>query len=175
MEMPQQTAQQAAQQTAQLKCFRIRIFYRKLCNIFRNDTGSAIVEFTVLAIPLLVPLVMYLGVIHDNSTITSDLHNLARQSARAFITSTSDTYEEARMQSVLNVFVAKIFRPSGISEVPVLNVQCSASPCLTPDSTVKVTASLTRYQRHFSGILRFVSTPTLEFSASDTQVVDAWR
>ena len=152
-----------------------RNLYLFLLTRFRNDTGSAIVEFTVLAIPLFVPIVIYLGVIHDNSRINTDLHNLARQSARAFITSTSDTYEEARLQSVLSAFVAKVFKADGISEVPVLNVQCSASPCLTPDSKVKVTATLTRKESQLSGMLRFLSSPTIEFSASDTQVVDAWR
>ena len=149
--------------------------WKKVQSVLQQDAGSAIVEFTLLAIPLLIPIVMYLGVVNNNSTIVSDLHNLARQSARAFITSTSDTYEEARLQSVLNVFEAKVLRPHGIAEVPILSVQCSASPCLTPDARVKVTASITHNQKSFTGILRFISSPIIEFSASDTQVVDAWR
>ena len=147
---------------------------RAICSL-HQDSGSAIVEFTVLAIPLLVPIVIYLGVVNNNSTIASDLHNLARQSARAFITSTSETYEEARLQNVLSIFESKILRPHGIAEIPTLSVQCSASPCLTPDAKVKVTASLIHYQRNFTGIFRFISSPDIEFSASDTQVVDAWR
>ncbi len=143
--------------------------------IFRSDNGSAVVEFTVLAIPLLIPIVMYLGVIHDNSTITNDLHNLARQSARAFITSPSEGNEEARLQSVLNVFVEKIFRPNGIAEIPTLSVLCSATPCLTPNAKVEVTASLAHYERHFTGFLRLIPSPASDFSATNTQVVDAWR
>lgn len=150
-------------------------FATNLMLLVKEERGSAIVEFTMLAIPLLVPIVMYLGAIHQNSAIESDLHNLARQGARAFITSPSDAFEGARLQSVIDIFVTKIFQKDGISEIPSLSVECSASPCLTPDAKVKVTASLIHNRGNLSGILRFISTPSVTFSASDTQVVDAWR
>ena len=140
-----------------------------------KDEGSAIIEFVLLAIPLLVPLIMYLGVVHEDSTINSDLHNLARQSARAFITSSAEGFESARLQTVLAVFEEKVLKPHGIGEVPTLSVECSATPCLTPDSRVRVTASLVRQSKEFGGALRFISMPTTRFIASDVQVVDAWR
>ena len=139
------------------------------------DEGSAIIEFVLLAIPLLVPLIMYLGVVHEDSTINSDLHNLARQSARAFITSSDESFESARLQTVLVVFEEKVLKPHGIGEVPTLSVECSSTPCLTPDSRVRVTASLVRQSKEFSGVLRFISMPTTRFTASDVQIVDAWR
>ena len=151
---------------------------RILRNIARSwaaEEGSAIIEFVLLAIPLLVPLILYLGVVHQESTINSDLHNLARQSARAFITSSDESFESARLQTVLTVFEEKVLKPHGINEVPTLSVECSATPCLTPDSRVRITASLVRESREFSGVLRFISMPTLRFAASDVQVVDAWR
>ena len=141
----------------------------------RDDSGSAVVEFVVLALPLMIPIIIYLGIVQENSTINSDLHNLARQSARAFITSPSESYEDARLQSILSIFEKRVLQPDGISELPILNVECSASPCLTPESKVRVTASLTRVRNRFSGIFRFISAPTVRFSASDVQIVDAWR
>ena len=66
--------------------------------------------------------------------------NLARQSARAFITSGDESFEGARLQTVLNIFESKVLARHGIKEVPTLRVECSTSPCLTPDSRVKVTA-----------------------------------
>ncbi len=141
----------------------------------KNEEGSAIVEFVLLGIPLLIPLIMYMGAVHQSATINSDLHNLARQSARAFITSSDESYESARMQRVLSVFEAKVLRPHGVSEIPVLTVECSAAPCLTPDSRVRVSVSLTRITNEFTGILRFISSPTQQYSASDIQIVDAWR
>ena len=140
-----------------------------------REEGSAVIEFVILALPLLLPLIIYLGVVHQNSSINNDLHNLARQGARAFITSSDESYEYARLQKVLTIFEERILRPDGIMEVPTLSVECSATPCLTPDSRVKVTASLNHLQNKFGGIFRFISAPSNQFSASDVQIVDAWR
>ncbi len=141
----------------------------------REERGSAVIEFIMLAIPLLIPLTIYLGAVHANSNINSALHNLARQSARAFITSPSEGYEEARLQSVLVQFQTQVLLPSGILETPVLAVECSKTPCLTPDGRVRVTATLIHHAGTFAGIFRFLSTPEIQFSASDVQIVDAWR
>jgi len=146
-----------------------------LHSLLRTEEGSAVIEFVLLAIPLMIPIIMYLGVVHENSTINSDLHNLARQSARAFITSSDESYEPARIQNVIKIFEERILRPDGIQEVPTITIECSATPCLTPDSRVRVIASLTRSKDRLSGILRFVPTSTVRFSASDIQIVDAWR
>ena len=148
---------------------------KRLGQELRSEEGSAVVEFVLLALPLLIPITMYLSAVQSNSNINRDLHNLARQSARAFITSPSESYEEARMQSVVNQFVIRVFVPNGIHETPVLNVQCSATPCLTPEGRVKVTASIIHQSGTFAGALRFIATPQMVFSASDTQIVDAWR
>ena len=141
----------------------------------QDDSGSAIVEFVVLALPLMIPIIIYLGAVHENSALKNDLHNLARQSARAFITSPNESYESARLQSIVRIFQTRILQPDGISEIPIVTVECSASPCLTPDAKVKVTASLIRLQNKFSGIFRFMAAPRVQFSASDVQIVDAWR
>lgn len=149
--------------------------FTRIAGDLHDESGSAVIEFTMLAVPLLIPLTIYLGVVHSNSNINSALHNLARQSARAFITSPSEVYEDARLQSVMVQFESRVLVPSGILETPVINVECSATPCLTPDGRVKVIASLTHHQSTFAGIFRFISTPEIQFSASDVQIVDAWR
>jgi Flp pilus assembly protein TadG len=157
-----------------------RVHYAQWCNHQGNaqgqgDCGSAIIEFVVLALPLMIPIIIYLGAVQANSALNSDLHNLARQSARAFITSPTESYEYARLQSIVSIFQSHILQPDGISDVPTVTVECSASPCLTPDARVKVTASLTRQRSRFAGIFRFLAAPQVQFSASDTQIVDAWR
>jgi len=65
--------------------------------------------------------------------------------------------------------------PHGISDTPKLQVECSATPCLTPNSRVRVTVTLPARENLLGGMLRFVSTPSASYSASDTQIVDAWR
>ena len=161
-----------AKSTRRPRIVRLRIQPK---NHLQQDEGSAIVEFVILAVPLLIPIILYLGAIHENSTLSSDLHNLARQSARAFITSGDESFEGARMQRVLNLFESKVLSRHGIGEIPTLRVECSASPCLTPDSRVKVTATISRTRQTLGGFLRFIPTPNSTFSASDIQIVDAWR
>jgi Flp pilus assembly protein TadG len=154
---------------------RIKSVYKFFGFVAKNDTGSAVVEFVILAIPLFLPIMIYLGVIHQNASILADLGSLARQSARAFITSPSENFEDARMQTVLELFRKKILEPEGISAIPVISITCSATPCLTPDSKVKVQVTLTKPASQLSGIFRFLSTPNSTFTASNTQIVDAWR
>jgi len=141
----------------------------------RDDTGSAIVEFVALALPLLIPLAMYLEMTRTNSSINSDLSNLARQSARAYVTSPSEDFEDARMQAILQIFEERILQPQGIKEIPSINVECSNSPCLTPDGRVKVTISLSHSESDFGGIFHFTGSSPITFSSTDTQIVDAWR
>jgi Flp pilus assembly protein TadG len=141
----------------------------------KQDKGSAVIEFVVLALPLLLPLMMYVTVLHENSTLTSDLHNLARQSARAFVTSSDESVESQRLQALLRIFESKVLVPHGTSEVPALHVECSNSPCLTPNGRVRVTASVHLTDSRFGGFLRFLNSSNSLVSASDTQIVDAWR
>ena len=144
-------------------------------DVLRSEDGSAIVEFVILAIPLFLPLVIYLTSIHQSATVQSDLLILARQSARAYVTSPSSDYVESRLNVVLDAFSQQVLSKQGILEVPSLTVSCESDPCLTPNSQVKVVATLMSPARSFSGILRFLALPAQVFSASDVQVVDAWR
>ena len=140
-----------------------------------DDSGSAVIEFVILAIPLFLPIVIYLSAIYQSSTVLSDLNELARQTARAYITSPSAEYESARIDAVVNSFEINILRPQGVQETPAISVTCQATPCLTPNSRVQVTATIVRAPTSLSGIFRFLSTQSQIFSASDTQIVDAWR
>ena len=141
----------------------------------RDEAGIAIVEFVALALPLLIPLAMYLEMTQANSSINSDLSSLARQSARAYVTSPSEVFEDARMQSILQLFEVRVLHPQGIKEIPTIRVECSNTPCLTPDARVKVTISLIHSENGFGGILRFARSSSTNYSATDTQIVDAWR
>ena len=147
----------------------------RLYSRFKNEDGSAIVEFVMLAIPLFLPLTIYLTSIHQSATIQSDLLVLARQSARAYVTSPSADYVEARLNVVIQNFVQLVLEKQGVSQIPTLTVSCESSPCLTPNGRVKVEAQLVFPGRSLSGFLGFVNEPEQTFSASDVQIVDAWR
>lgn len=141
----------------------------------RNETGSAVVEFLILALPLFLPIIIYLSAIHESSTIRSDLNTLARQVARAYITSNSSDFESARVGAVVSAFESQMLRPQGILEVPDVVVNCQSTPCLTPDSRVEAVVTIVKPASTMAGFFRFLQLAPESFSASDTQIVDAWR
>lgn len=149
--------------------------YKKLAAGLSEERGSAVIEFVVLTLPLFVPFALYLGVINAQSQVAFDAHNLARQVARAFITSPSEAFTEARVKTVLNAFSAQILKRHGINSTPEVSIVCSANSCLTPGASVRVTISIEDTTLKPAGYLRFLNTSPTRVVASDTQVVDAWR
>lgn len=141
----------------------------------RDDKGSAVIEVIILALPLFLPILIYFSAVGHSSMISSDIREIAQQSARAYITSPSQDFEESRLQTVVKAFSQSVLVPDGIYEIPSISVICSANPCLTPDSRVKVTIQLSQPARKMAGIFRFINVGPQIYSASDVQIVDAWR
>ena len=132
-----------------------RVLCRKVKVRFLEEDGSAILEFIAIAIPLFIPLVLYLSSL--NSTIQSSmfLHNLARQLARSYSTAPNVEVAINRTDSVLQI--ANNLRANTASGHSIhYTVECSSSPCLKPDSRIQITVEMDGK------------------SASASQVVDAW-
>ena len=125
--------------------------------IAKSEDGSAVLEFVAIAIPLFIPMILYFGAMNEKTQEAFNLHNLARQVARAYVTTPDQSLAEARANTVLDA-AAKQSKSQASNQVITFRLDCSAQPCLTPDSRIKVTL-----QAEPSGQ-----------TASDTQVVDAW-
>jgi Flp pilus assembly protein TadG len=149
--------------------------YKKLAKNISDERGSAVVEFVVLTLPLFVPFALYLGIVNSQSQVAFDVHNLARQVGRAFITSPSEALAAPRVKTVVDAFSTKILSAHGITGSPQVSILCSAAPCLTPGAHVQVTISLDDNSMKPTGYLRFWSSSPSHIVARDTQVVDAWR
>ena len=113
----------------------------------------------MVALPLFIPLALYLGAVNGSAQGSLELENIARQVARAFTTSPSEELTLRRANEVLAVYQNQILPTHGSHELLNLSVLCEAQPCLTPDAKVRITIT---------------SQPSGR-SASATQVVDAWR
>jgi hypothetical protein len=133
------------------------------------------VEFVVLTIPLFIPFALYLGFLHGQTQASFDAHNLARQAARAFITSPSEDLAQSRVDTVVQAFAAHVLSKDGISGSPFVTIHCTATPCLTPGASVEATVTMTDRSLTPGGYLRFIHSGGTQVSASDTQVVDIWR
>jgi Flp pilus assembly protein TadG len=106
----------------------------------RNDDGSALVEFTFLGVLLLVPLVYVLLCAFALQRASYGLTGAAREAGRAFVQAdTSDAaFDDARTAAQ----VAMLDQGVDPDRVAV-DVQCAASPCLTPGARVDVTLRTT--------------------------------
>jgi Flp pilus assembly protein TadG len=132
-------------------------------NFLKNQEGSAIIEFVIYALPLFIPLVIYLTSVNQSSEIQYEARNFARQIARAYVTSPSQELTEARVLAVTAVFAKSSFVKNRINSLPKIEISCSLSPCLSPNGKVEVKVLLTSTLTGRSA------------SATAIQTVDAWR
>ena len=143
----------------------------------RDDRGSAVIEFVVLALPLFLPFALYLTVVNSTTQIAFDAHSLARQAARAYVTSPSQDFADARVQTVVELFTSKVLTKHGITSRPVVTFTCEAVPCLTPGAKIQATVTIPDNSQAPSGYLRFIDSSAAPKTvvAKDTQVVDLWK
>lgn len=105
----------------------------------QREEGSASVEFVALALPLYIPIFIFLGQFAAVSSHEMVMQTLARESLRSFIESSNDESGEALIQQIIEVGGASL----GLSqhEIAAINVdmKCSKSPCHLPNGRVRIT------------------------------------
>jgi len=105
--------------------------------------GSATVEFTMLAIPLFIPLIFFASQFSQVTNNQDALRTLARESARAFVSSSSDEIAFFVANEVVSQGATLLGIESGSSSPQVLmDIHCSESPCISPNSRVLVKLTL---------------------------------
>mgnify|MGYP001627084479 CR=1 FL=1 len=114
----------------------------KLSKQFLDDKGSASVEFVLLALPLFIPIFIFLGQFSTVSSHEMALQTLSRESLRAFIESNSDQAGGILIREVIE----KGGRNLGLSprEIAAIDVdlQCSKTPCHTKNGRVLITLTM---------------------------------
>lgn len=114
----------------------------------KTSTGSASVEFVVLAIPLFLPLFIYLTQFAELSNSEIQARSLVRQIVRAYVSSQSSDDARLRADFVLNYGAQRMgFSPADISSMRV-TFSCSADPCLTPGARVRANLTLASPRTH---------------------------
>lgn len=104
-----------------------------------SDDGSATVEFVVLAIPLFLPIFIYLTGFADLSDKENTARVLARESARAFVASRTEVAAWHSAHSVARIGAERLgLSAQEIGEMRI-DINCSDFPCLSPRGKVEVT------------------------------------
>lgn len=137
----------------------------------RGEDGSAIIEFVVLGVLLLVPLiylVMSVGRVQAGSYAVS---TAAREAGRAFVTAQSGEDAAGRAHAAARI----AFADQGFGGLGDLEIACSSTPCLTPDSRVETTARVTVPLPLIPAFARDVVPLEIPLTASHLSIVDRFR
>jgi len=137
----------------------------------RAECGSAVVEFVVLAVLMLIPLVylvMMLGRVQAGSFAVS---HAAREAGRAYVTAGSGDAATGRAEAAARIaFLDHSFEDSGR-----LTIACDGTPCLRPDGRVETTATVRVPLPLVPSFVRDVIPLSVPVSASQLSTVDRFR
>lgn len=114
----------------------------RLARNIKDERGSASVEFVLLALPLFIPIFIFLNQFSTLSSQEMALQTLARESVRAFIESNNDQSGGALVNQVITLGGAKLgLEPEEISEIN-SEIKCSTRPCHLPNGRVRITLTM---------------------------------
>ena len=80
-----------------------------------SEHGSALVEFLVVGIPLLVPALIFFSAIHNVGGDRAKVTKIARQSLQVFVTARDDVEGNLRITYLLERYSSIVGQKSGIS------------------------------------------------------------
>lgn len=117
------------------------------------QNGGAIVEFVALALPLFIPIFIYLNQYGEISDTESSLRTLAREMSRAVVTSENDQIAE---RVAAEVFI-KGGAVLGLAREIVTGdlqyfLQCSERPCIGPDNQIEISIRSHSLNRTISAV-----------------------
>jgi hypothetical protein len=106
----------------------------------RNEEGSAVVEFVVLALPLFIPLFIYLNQYAISSDAQASLRTLGREMARGFVSSENDNVA-ARVTFEIFSKGAEVlgFSDEIASGSLTFSYECRNRPCISPNNEIIIT------------------------------------
>jgi len=109
----------------------------------KSESGSAIVEFVALAIPLFIPIFIYLNHFSSVSMNEEIARSMAREVLRVYVISESDSAARD-ISGKATSLLARHWKLSD-SEVKSLRTQmdCTRFPCLSANGQIKLTITFT--------------------------------
>jgi len=107
-----------------------------------NESGSAVVEFVALALPLFVPVIIFLSQFAALSNDEFIVRTLARESARAYIFSANDLSATINARNTMKIGARELgLKEERINDLS-FTVDCAGILCITPDNKVEITIKL---------------------------------
>jgi len=108
----------------------------------RDEEGSAVLEFVTLALPLFVPVIIFLSGFASTSNDEFIVRTLARESVRAYILSNNDLTATINARNTMQTGAHELgLDPERIDDL-YFAVDCVGFLCISPDNKVEVTITL---------------------------------
>lgn len=114
----------------------------------RDESGSAIVEFVALAIPLFIPVFIYLNSFASLSGNEAVIRVMAREGVRAYAASDSDYSGRVVSEQVIELIAHHLGLTAGEIESIDVNYECSRMPCLSANSRIRLSISFVDSRSH---------------------------
>ena len=112
----------------------------------KSDSGSAIVEFVALAIPLFIPVFIYLNQFSSVSVNEEIARSMAREVLRVYVISENE-FAARNLSGKATNLLARQWKLTD-SEISSLRIRmdCTRFPCLSANGRIKLTISFTDEQ-----------------------------
>lgn len=113
--------------------------------LFREERGSASVEFVALAIPLFIPLFIYINSFASMTDGHDSLRTLAREASRGFVTSSNDEIAFGVAYEIMTRGAILLGYEEALEDGEiVMSIDCSAQPCISPNAGIRITLTQTQ-------------------------------
>ena len=128
----------------ELRQFKQR--FAQILRMLKSDVGSATIEFVALAIPLFIPVFIYLNHFYSVSANEEIARSMAREILRVYVISENDD----AAQDLSGKATQMLARQWHLTDAEIATLRtrmdCTRFPCLTADGRIKLTISFTDEQ-----------------------------
>jgi len=120
---------------------KVLSLWRKIARHVRREDGGAIVEFVALAIPLFIPIFIYLNSFSSISANEVIARSMAREVLRVYVISANDGAARNLSSNATQLLARQwSLSPSEMASLRI-HMDCSHFPCLTANGRIKLTIS----------------------------------
>ena len=148
-----------------------RLGARLYVRLGRRDSGRAIVEFLVVGLLVLVPVVYFVVTLSRVQAAAFAVSTASREAGRAFTTSASEESAYARAEAAARIsFDDYDFGADGT-----LGLSCDGAPCLRPEGRVETVATVNVRLPLVPDLLSGAIPAVLPVSATHIATVDRFR
>ena len=136
----------------------------------RDERGSAVVEFVVLGVLLLIPLVYLVMMLARVQAGSYAVSQAAREAGRAYVTAATGDDATGRAEAAARIaFLDQSFESGRLA------ITCDGTPCLRPDGQVETAATVRVPLPLVPSFVRDVIPLSVPVSASHLSTVDRFR